>query len=177
MKTITLPNDKLRKRSQEVALPLSTEDKQIADDLIKYIELSKDPRSGLRPGIGLAAVQLGHLKRMFYVDFQNGKSDFKELLINPVIIEEGRDFAALEGGEGCLSVKEEHPNQEGLVHRKNSIIIRGFSYLNNQEVGYKLEGFPAIVFQHEYDHLEGKLFIDHINKKRPWEPKAKEIII
>lgn len=177
MKTITLPNDKLRKRSQEVSLPLSADDKQIAEDLIKYIELSKDPRSGLRQGIGLAAVQLGHLKRMFYVNFPDGDAEFKELLINPVIVSEGKDFAALQQGEGCLSVKEEHPNQKGLVHRKNKIVMRGFSYLTNQEVEYELEGFPAIVFQHEYDHLEGKLFIDHINKKNPWEPRKEEAII
>lgn len=177
MRTVTLPNGKLRKRSEEVLLPLSIEDKQIAEDLIKYIEMSKDPRSGLRPGIGLAAIQLGHLKRMFYVDFFDGEGDFKELLINPVIVEEGREYAALQQGEGCLSVKEEHPNQEGLVHRKNKITIKGYSYLHNADVEYELEGFPAIVFQHEYDHLEGKLFIDRINKKRPWDPKEKEILI
>lgn len=178
MKVIELPDKKLRQRSLEVSLPLSEEDDKIAQELIKYLELSKDPRSGLRPGIGIAAVQLGYLKRMFYIDVSDGEGNsFQELLINPTIIGRSKEDAALEQGEGCLSVNEDAKGQEGLVHRHAGIIIRGYSYLTKQEVEYSPEGFLAIVFQHEYDHLDGKLFIDRIDHKNPWAKRKDEYII
>lgn len=89
MKIVELPDKKLRERSLEVVLPLQEEDKKIAQELIDYIELSKREDNELRPGVGIAAVQLGYLKRMFYVDTPSEKGDsYKELLINPIKVAE-----------------------------------------------------------------------------------------
>ena len=177
MKVITLPDDKLRKESLEVKLPLSAEDKKIAEELIEYLALSNREDNDLRPGVGIAAVQLGYLKRMFYVDFTDEYNvHWKELLINPVLVAESQMPAALETGEGCLSVLGKY-EQTGLVHRKAKIIIKGHSYFKNEEVELTLTGYSSIVFQHELDHLNGMLFIDRINKKKPWAKKMDEVIL
>lgn len=177
MKVVTLPDTLIRQKSKVVNLPLQAEDEAIAKELITYIEESQKPGSTLRPGIGIAAVQLGYLKKMFYVDFHFDEGiSMKELLINPKILKK-QGYAALRDGEGCLSVDEDMPNQKGLVHRANKIIIEGYSYLKKGYVKYVLTGFPAIVFQHEYDHLEGKLFIDRIDLLKPFDPLENEELI
>lgn len=177
MKVITLPEKKLRQKSLEVSLPLNDEDKKIVQELIDYLALANKEDNDLRPGVGIAAVQLGYLKRMFYVKFEDeNNKHWEELLINPKLVAESVQYAALQSGEGCLSVTEEH-EKEGLVHRKAKIIIKGFSYFQNTEVELTLTGFSAIVFQHELDHLDGKLFIDRINHKEPWAQKDQEFIL
>lgn len=177
MKVITLPEKKLRQKSLEVSLPLNSEDKKIAQELIDYLALANREDNDLRPGVGIAAVQLGYLKRMFYVNFEDEhEKHWEELLINPVLVAESVQYAALHSGEGCLSVTEKH-EKEGLVHRKAQIIIKGFSYFKNKEIELTLTGFSAIVFQHEFDHLNGMLFIDRINHKEPWTQKEQEFIL
>lgn len=177
MKVITLPEKKLRQKSLEVALPLNDEDKKIAQELIDYLALANREDNDLRPGVGIAAVQLGYLKRMFYVNCEDENNiHWEELLINPKLVAESVQYAALQAGEGCLSVTEKH-EKEGFVHRKAKIIIKGFSYFQNKEVELTLTGFSAIVFQHELDHLDGKLFIDRINHKEPWVQKEQEFIL
>lgn len=177
MKLTTLPNKTIRKISEEVKLPLSHEDKKIAEELIKYIKMADDPKNKMRPGVGIAAVQLGYLKRMFYVRFTNENDEkVEELLINPILVSESQGYIALAEGEGCLSV-EPRDHIDGLVHRKQKIIIKGYSYLQNKEVEILQEGFGAIVFQHELDHLDGHLYIDRINKKEPWKQLEWELVI
>ena len=82
-----------------------------------------------------------------------------------VIISESVKRAALDVGEGCLSVDEDVP---GFVPRANRITVR---YQNEQgeTKTLKLRDYPAIVFQHEIDHLHGHLYYDHINMTAPWE--------
>lgn len=178
-KIILLPNKKLREISVEVQLPLSDEDIKLAEEMIDYIDTSGLPNSGVRPGIGVAAVQLGELKRMFYINLQSEDEPnaFREFLINPVFTAESEAEAALDSGEGCLSVSEDHPDQEGLVHRKERVRVKGYSYLQKKEVEFTKSGFEAIVLQHEMDHLNGKLFIDRINKKDKWTPHKNEELI
>lgn len=175
MKIITIPDPRLRKFSEDVPIPMIDKDIAIAELMIKYIEDSKDPRNGLRPGVGIAAVQLGFLRRMFYVSIpQMNGPDFKELLINPKKIGESVGFAALEHGEGCLSVPDD---VQGLVHRKEKIIVRGYSFFEQKFVEYKLSGYEAIVFQHELEHLDGKLYIDKIDVNNPFMQKKGEVIV
>ena len=178
MKLTILPDQKLRQRSQEVILPISDEDQRIIDEMIEYVDSSQLEGSTLRPGIGIAAVQLGYLKRMFYIHVEYAPNKiFRDVIINPVKIGESETYAALSNGEGCLSVAEEANGQEGLVHRKNRVIIKGYSYFNKKEMEFDVNNFLAIVFQHEYDHLDGKLFIDRINKKDKNTPLKGEILI
>lgn len=178
MKLTMLPDEKLRQKSIEVKLPLSAEDEQIIKDMIHYVDESQKDGSDLRPGIGIAAVQLGHLKRMFYINVKYSDDEaFRDVIINPRVKVTYPTPAALSGGEGCLSVPEDMENQSGLVHRKNHMVFTGYSYFEQKELEWDVEGFLAIVFQHEYDHLEGKLFIDRINQKDKMKELKNEKLI
>lgn len=177
MPIVELPNSILHKKSLPVTLPLSDGDKVIAEEMINYIKASNEPGSQLRSGIGIAAVQLGYLKQMFYVKIKiDEENQFEELLINPKILKTAGK-AALEGGEGCLSVGETVGNQTGLVHRALKITVIGYSYFKNDWIQYELEGLLAIVFQHEIDHLNGKLFFERINQKKRDTPLKDEVLI
>lgn len=104
-------------------------------------------------GVGLAAPQVGILKKIAVVDIQEGN---KVLLINPEIIaEDGK--AIME--EGCLSI----PGEIGNVIRSKYIKVRSLDREGN-EIEFEAEGFEARAIQHEMDHLEGVLFVDKIVK-------------
>ena len=116
-------------------------------------------------GVGLAAPQIGLAIRLFVIDL-NALSDdmpqYKDFLhayINPKILEVSEESETME--EGCLSVPGIHEN----VRRPKSVHV---TYIDEQLQPHDewIDGFLARVFQHEYDHLEGKLFIDHISPLR-----------
>lgn len=118
-------------------------------------------------GVGLAAPQIGLSLRVFIVDAsplgdeEESLKDFKKVFINPHIIEISGDEEAME--EGCLSI----PGIREEVNRKNKIRIKYFDqgWIEHDEV---YEGFVARILQHEYDHLDGILFVDYCTplKKR-----------
>lgn len=177
MKIIELPNKLLRAKSLLVKLPLTKEDELIAKKLIKYLLDADQEDNILKPGVGIAAVQLGYLKRMFYVRLEISDNQWiEELLINPKITWKSPKKAALQEGEGCLSILSQD-DRDGLVHRHYEIKIEGYSYLSKKNVKHHLKGLVAIVFQHEYDHLEGKLYIDYVDYINPHQPLPNEIII
>ncbi len=102
-------------------------------------------------GIGLAAPQVGISEQIFIID--TGKDAFA--VINPKILKvSGSD--AME--EGCLSI----PNLHVTIRRAKAIEVE-FTDENNQRVRAKLSGLAAKVFQHEYDHLQGKLILDYLS--------------
>lgn len=164
----------LRKRSSDVALPLSEEDKNTLKLMMEYIDESQNPEMvtkwDLRPAVGLAAPQIGIQKRMFcMVTYDEmGKNFFRFAVVNPKIISYSEEQTYLGGGEGCLSVDE---SKNGLVPRAKRIKVR--THLFEIETGkemdviLKLSGYPAVVFQHEYDHLQGILFIDKVRESLP----------
>ena len=125
-------------------------------------------------GIGLAAPQIGISKRRFVVDGTSledeGMSCFKKVFINPIILEEDGDEWEFE--EGCLSI----PGVRGGVYRKSEILIRYFDEnWNEKEESYS--GMKARIIQHEYDHIEGKLFVDYLSsiKRKLIKNKLSEI--
>jgi len=123
-------------------------------------------------GVGLAAPQVGLGIRLFVVDLAALKDDdpelaaFKAVMINPEIMEESEEET--EYSEGCLSI----PGISEKVIRPEWIKIK---YLDRQFVEHieEFDGFKARVIQHEYDHLEGSLFTDHINPLRRQMLKTK----
>lgn len=126
-------------------------------------------------GIGLAAPQIGKSIRLFVVDGsvledEPGMEDFTKAFINPVMVEElGTPW---EYEEGCLSI----PTIREKVARKEKLRIRYFDeQWNLREEEY--EGLKARIIQHEYDHIEGKLFIDYLTplKKRLLKGKLADI--
>ena len=174
----------LREKSVEVPLPLSKEDHDLLMSMYEYLENSQDDeiaeKYDLRPAVGIAAVQLGVLKRMCAILIQDydedGNVTKKEAyaLVNPKIVSYTPKLAYLKAGEGCLSVNDVH---EGFVHRHAKVTIKAYDILTGQDVTIVARGYNAIVFQHELDHFDGKLFYDYINKNHPFmaQPKAMEI--
>ena len=134
-------------------------------------------------GVGLAAPQIGLSIRLFVIDatpflddenmddFElNSIKNFKKVFINPKIIEENGNL--WEFNEGCLSIPEIRED----VSRRSKIVIEYFDE-NFQTNKLKLSGLAARVVQHEYDHIEGILFIDHLSslKKRLIKGKLNNI--
>lgn len=169
----------LRNKSEEVPLPLSKQDEETIKDMIEYLHNSQDEelskKYDLQPGVGIAAPQIGILKRMFAVLTCDEKGKTHEYaLINPKIISTSVNKAYLTGGEGCLSVKSDH---KGFVKRYNKIKIKAYDYVSKQDVLLSLKGYVAIVVQHEYDHLDGILFYDRIDKINPFKKDESDIEI
>jgi len=164
----------LRKRANEVEWPLSEENLNKLRSMMEYIENSQDhemaEKYDLRPGVGLAAPQINESLKMFCMKTLD--EDFESLhqyaVVNPKIISFSEAKTYLPGGEGCLSVDED---TTGIVLRSKKIRVKAyFVDLNTGEGQYKqmkLSGYPGIVFQHEYDHLLGTLFIDKIEESIP----------
>lgn len=162
----------LREKSIEVETPVKEEDIKILKEMLQYIYNSVDeeigPKFNLRPSVGLAAPQIGINKKMIAIscfDEVGRQHDFA--LINPKILSYSDELTYLKTGEGCLSVDRE---VEGLVHRRKKIKFKALSLENDKLVErvFVLKGYLAIVFQHEYDHLQGILFVDRINKENPF---------
>lgn len=111
------------------------------------------------PGIGLAAPQVGLSQRFILVDL--GEKDARDpiVMINPEVIAETEDMAVRE--EGCLSL----PNQYAEVVRPEKIRVR-WNNVNGDVVEREAEGLLATCIQHEIDHLEGVLFVDHLSALR-----------
>ena len=134
-------------------------------------------------GVGLAAPQVGVSKRLFVIDAAPFAQDeelspeeakvlegFKKVFINPIMVEEkGSDW---EFTEGCLSI----PNIREDISRKAQITIQFLDENFNQQT-LSLDGLPARVVQHEYDHIEGVLFTDKLSplKKRLLKRKLSDI--
>ncbi len=168
----------LRKIAEEVSLPASEEDKKTLESMMEFLINSQNPETaekyGLRGGVGLAAPQINVSKRMIavHVKDETGKQ-YSYSLFNPKIISHSVEKSYLTSGEGCLSVDESIP---GFVPRYARIAIKGTD-LQNNEVKLRLKGLPAIVFQHEIDHLNGVMFYDHINQQFPLNPIEDAIAI
>ena len=161
-------NPIMRQKSLPVELPLSAEDKETLDAMLDYLKKSQDDdyakKHNIRPGVGIAAIQIGILKRMFVVYYEREEGPVQYQLVNPKIIEYSFRKCALKDGEGCLSVDGEHP---GYAHRYYKIKMEAYDALTDQEIIITARGFDAIVLQHEYDHLDGKFFYDRIDPNKP----------
>ena len=166
--------DVLKAKASDVTMPLSKEDEQIIREMNEYLINGYDDdfvaKHDIRPGVGIAAPQIGVSKKMFCILTFDEHGDYHNYcFINPKIISHSEELTYLETGEGCLSVNEMH---KGLIHRPKRIKVRTllYDYETKEvlEVVMQLKGYLAIVFQHEYDHLFGKLFYEHINKTNPF---------
>ena len=168
---------RLRQISKEVTFPLSKEDKEVIDTMIKYLHDSQieelSEKYDLRPGMGRSAAQLGVLKRYFVVvneisDPEDEKKEFETyILINPRIISNSEEQIYVEEGEGCLSVNRP---VEGIVPRYARVTMEAYD-MDGKKFNIRAREEVAICFQHELDHLNGILFTDHIDPKNPYKGK------
>ena len=148
----------------------------IKEGEIDVVELAKDMYETMEQadGVGLAAPQIGKSIRMFVIDATKMEdpevADFRQIFINPEIIEEDGEEWAFE--EGCLSI----PEIREEVFRQEKLTIRFFDE-NWQEFKKTYTGMQARIIQHEYDHIEGILFTDHLSgfKKRLLKGKLTSI--
>lgn len=156
---IALPHTDLRKRSKRVGL-ISPEIQQLIDDMCKATLDWEDSRAH-ELSVALAAVQVDQLYRVVVVrnNFDDKSDRGFQVFINPEITKlEGH---IEEDYEGCLSVRDIY----GLVPRYTKVRVKAIN-INGKEVRLTAEGFLARVFQHEIDHTNGIVFVDHI-KDRP----------
>ncbi|WP_075980753.1 peptide deformylase [Bacillus massilinigeriensis] len=169
-------SDILRKKTEEVNVPISIEDKDALQCMLQFLKNSQDPslskKYKLRPGSGLSANQIGLDKRMFAAYFEDGQKVNEYMLMNPKIISHSLNMIYLPQGEGCLSVDRE---VDGFVPRYERVKVKAFD-ITGKEVIFKFKGYGSIVIQHEIDHLNGIMFFDRINKENPFKlPENVEI--
>ena len=172
-------NPIMRKKSQHVDIPLNKGDRETLDFMLDYLIKSQDEeyaqKHHIRAGVGIAAIQLGILKRMFAIYYKTADGqEVKYQLVNPRIIETSIKKCALENGEGCLSVDRDHP---GLVHRYYKIKMEAYDALTDQFIVITAAGYDAIVLQHEYDHLDGLFYYDRIDPNNLHKPLPNEELI
>lgn len=151
LKVVHFPDDRLRVKCRPV---------EVIDDKIKTLAADMFETMYDDEGIGLAAPQVGLDIRMVVIDIpdddgKQGKPENQVVLINPEIISrEGEVLSA----EGCLSV----PEYTAEIPRAEKVQVKALD-LNGDEIIYNADGLFAICMQHELEHLDGTLFIDHLS--------------
>ncbi len=150
IKTIlTEPNKILRQVSKSVE-KVGQAERQLMDDMLDTMYHAN--------GIGLAAIQIGVPKRIIVMDLSKKEEEKKPMyFVNPVIKNKNQNFSKYE--EGCLSV----PNQFAEIERPKTCEVEYLDYDGEKKI-IKAEGLLATCIQHEMDHLQGILFIDHLSK-------------
>ena len=148
-KILIEPDPILRKKSE----PLEKVDSDVRKLMQDMLETMYDA-----PGIGLAAVQTGVLKRLIVIDISKDEKKKDPLfLINPVILQSSKKTSTYE--EGCLSL----PGQFAEIERPAECLLK-YIDLSGKEKELKAEGLLSTCIQHEVDHLNGILFIDYLSK-------------
>ncbi len=148
LKILTYPDNALRNPTRELD--------NIDGDVQKMIDQMSETMYAA-PGVGLAAIQVGWDRSVLIYDISPSEDGGAlQVLINPRIIQ--KEGEVLSENEGCLSV----PEFRADVKRYASILVEGVDR-EGRPLQLEAEGMLAIVLQHEIDHLNGKLFIDHIS--------------
>ena len=148
-KIVIEPDPILRKKSENLE-KVDNELRLLLDDMLETMYAA--------PGIGLAAVQVGILKRLIVIDISKDKEKKNPIfLINPEIIFKSKNTSIYE--EGCLSL----PGYFAEIERPEECHIKYIDY-DGKKKEMKANGLLATCIQHEIDHLNGKLFIDYLSK-------------
>ena len=152
---ISLPNPHLREKSRRVGV-ITDEIRQVVHDM-ETATLDWDASRAHEVGVALAAVQIDRLYRIVVVrtDYNDKDNHDFTVFINPEITKLEGEIK--EDFEGCLSV----PNVYGKVPRHSKVKVKALN-LNGKPFRVTAEGFLARIFQHEIDHCNGTVFIDHI---------------
>ena len=163
MEILLVPHPILRQKAKKLK-SISIEDIKIANHMMEAMLKA--------PGVGLAANQVGILKQIVTINFEDKENNKKinYILFNPSIIQYSKDTSLME--EGCLSL----PDQYADVERPKEIILE---YMDEKEklIKKQIDGYEARILQHEIDHLSGKLFVDYLSslKRNMLIKKVKKI--
>jgi peptide deformylase len=146
---LVVPNPVLKQVSAPVAV-VTDELRALMDDMLETMYAA--------PGIGLAAIQVGVPKRVIVMDLaREGEEPAPRHFVNPEVVWASEETAPFE--EGCLSVPEIYDE----VERPSQVKLKYLNY-QGEEVIEDAEGLFAVCIQHEMDHLDGVLFIDHLSR-------------
>ena len=152
MKLYTYPDKILSEKCAKVE-KVTDETRKILDDMLETMYADK--------GVGLAAPQVGLKQRMIVIDDKVGEDGtpgpHPMYLVNPEIIEKSAETIFF--NEGCLSI----PGQCAEVERHKKITVRYLDYNGNTQT-LEAEDYLAVILQHETDHLDGILYIDHLSR-------------
>lgn len=160
---------RLRKISKEVTFPMDKKDLENIELMEEYLYNSQieelAEKYDLRPGMGMAAIQIGVDKRYIVIvhEVEDGFDSY--VVVNPKMVSHSEEMIYVESGEGCLSVNREC---EGIVPRYARCTIEGYD-TDGKKIKIRAREELAIAFQHEIDHLNGILFIDKIDPKNPYK--------
>ena len=163
MEILLVPHPILRQKAKKLK-SISREDIKIANHMMEAMLKA--------PGVGLAANQVGILKQIVTINFEDKENNKKinYMLFNPSIIQYSKETSLME--EGCLSL----PDQYADVERPKEIILE---YMDEKEkvIKKQIDGYEARILQHEIDHLSGKLFVDYLSslKRNMLIKKVKKI--
>jgi peptide deformylase len=144
---LTYPDPELKKKSAPVVV-INDSIRQLAQDMAETMYHA--------PGVGLAAPQIGVHQRVIVIDI-SGRDEAPGLIVavNPVIVHaEGEAFEE----EGCLSV----PQYAANVRRHARVVVKALDLEGNEQT-WRADDLLSIAFQHEIDHLDGILFVDHLS--------------
>ena len=146
---IFVPNPILRQKSQDLK-NIEKEDLLIAEEMMEIMLNAQ--------GVGLAANQIGILKKIINININNKENNLnkKYVLFNPKIISSSKETILME--EGCLSIPDQYAN----ITRPKEIKLEYYDK-KKKLIKKKVDGIEARILQHEIDHLSGKLFIDYLS--------------
>lgn len=155
LEILTFPDPRLAERSLPVE-EVTDETRQLIDDMLETMYLAE--------GVGLAAPQIGVLQRIIVVDCGKRENEDERPLtpaepytvINPVVVEKDGQIV---WEEGCLSV----PGYTDEVQRAATVRVEGLNR-DGEKISIEADGLLAVCLQHEIDHLEGVLFVDHLSR-------------
>ncbi|PRY98145.1 peptide deformylase [Jezberella montanilacus] len=147
-------------RLHKVAKPVDT-----VDDSIRVLVQNMAETMYDAPGVGLAATQVNVHKRVVVIDVSEEKNDLR-VLINPEILDKSEEQKIYE--EGCLSVPDVYDD----VERPATVRVRALD-LSGESYEFDAEGLLAVCVQHEIDHLNGKVFVQHLSMLKQTRLKAK----
>lgn len=161
MKIYTFPENVLREKAEPV--------EKVDEDLLRLVDGMGETMYGA-PGIGLAANQVGSLRRVIVFDLVRGNGRDLNVLINPEIVQREGEIVY---DEACLSVID----YSAEVKRSAKVKVVGYDR-NEKPVDIEAEGLLAVCLQHEIDHLNGTLFIDHISslKRALYKKKIQKML-
>ena len=163
MEILLVPHPVLRQKANKLK-SITKEDIKIANLMMEAMIKA--------PGVGLAANQVGILKQIVTINFEDKENNIKAnyILFNPSIIKYSEETVIME--EGCLSL----PDQYADVERPKKIVLEYIDE-NEKTIKKKIDGYEARILQHEIDHLSGKLFVDYLSslKRNMLIKKVKKI--
>ena len=149
MKILQVPHLMLRQKANKL-VDILEKDLKIANQMMEVMIKA--------PGVGLAANQVGILKQIVTINFEDKENNKKAnyILFNPSITKYSEDTVIME--EGCLSL----PDQYADIERPKKILLEYIDE-NKKSIKREVEGYESRILQHEIDHLSGKLFVDYLS--------------